>query len=164
MVERIPSIKISNGPWIGCVTGKHPEWSYEKGRARRDNQVLVLVHSDLIGPLPTPSYGGSKYVLTFIDDFSRFCWVYFLKLKSKFFETLKVFGKPWLRISVGIRSNSLGLIMENIMWIRFCSSSMRNVESRCSIRSPTHHNRMVCQSTRTWNSRRWQPVCLKPRI
>ena len=164
MVEGLPPIKTSNGACIGCVTGKHPERSYEKGRARRDNQVLVLVHSDLIGPLPTPSYGGSKYVLTFIDDFSRFCWVYFLKLKSKFFEKLKVFGKPWLRISVGIRSNSLGLIMAKSMSIRFCNNSMGNVASKCSIRSPTHHSRMVWWSTRTWNSRRWQPVCLKPRI
>ena len=45
---------------------------------------------DLIGPLPTPSYGGSRYVLTFINDYSRFCWVYFLKLKSEVFEKLKV--------------------------------------------------------------------------
>ena len=49
-----------------------------------------MVHSDIIGPLPTPSYGGSRYVLTFIDDYSRFCWVYFLKLKSKVFEQLKI--------------------------------------------------------------------------
>ena len=40
--------------------------------------------------IPTPSYGGSRYVLTFIDDFSRYCWVYFLELKYKVFETLKV--------------------------------------------------------------------------
>ena len=38
----------------------------------------------------TPSYGGSRYVLTFICDFSRYCCVYFLKLKSEVFETLKV--------------------------------------------------------------------------
>ena len=54
-------------------------------------QVLDIIHSDLIGPFPTPSYGNSRYVLTFIDDFSRYCWVYFLKLKSKFFETFKVY-------------------------------------------------------------------------
>ena len=29
-------------------------------------------------------------MLTFIDDFSRFCWVYFLELKSEVFETLKI--------------------------------------------------------------------------
>ena len=44
----------------------------------------------MIGPLPTPSYGGSRYVLTFIDDYSRFCRVYFLKLKFEVFEQLKV--------------------------------------------------------------------------
>jgi hypothetical protein len=32
------------------------------------------------------SFSRCKYFLTFIDDFSRRTWVYFLKLKSKFFE------------------------------------------------------------------------------
>ena len=52
--------------------------------------MIDLVHSDLLGPLPTPYYGNSRYVLIFIYDFSRYCWVYFLKLKSEVFETLKV--------------------------------------------------------------------------
>ena len=33
----------------------------------------------------------SKYELTFIDEFSRYCWVYFLKHKSKVFDLFKVF-------------------------------------------------------------------------
>ena len=90
MVEGLPSIKISNGTCIGCVVGKHPKHNYEKRKARRAIKVIDLVQSYFIGPLPTPSYGGSRYVLTFIDDFSRFCWVYFLKLKYEVFETLKV--------------------------------------------------------------------------
>ena len=90
MVEGFPPIKTSNGACIGCVVGKHPECNYEKGKARRAIQLIYLVHSYIIGPLPTPSYGGSRYVLTFIDDFSRFCLVYFLKPKYEVFETLKV--------------------------------------------------------------------------
>ena len=86
MVEGLLTIKFSNGTCKGCVVGKHIEHKYEKGKASRVVQVLELVHSDIIGPLPTPSYGNSSYVLTFIDDFSR-C---FLKLKSEVFETLKV--------------------------------------------------------------------------
>ena len=89
-MEGLPSINISNGTCIGFVVGKHPERNYEKGKEMRSVQVLDLVHSEVIGPLPTPSYGGSRYVLTFINDFSRFYWVYFLKLKSEVFETLKV--------------------------------------------------------------------------
>jgi transposase InsO family protein len=47
---------------------------------------LQLVHSDLCGPISSPSFSGCKCFLTFIDDFSRRTWVYFLKLKSKFFD------------------------------------------------------------------------------
>ena len=32
-----------------------------------------------------------KYALKFIDDFSRYCWVYFLKHKSEVFGLFKVF-------------------------------------------------------------------------
>ena len=70
MVEGLPQIRSSDGACIGCVVGNHPEQSYEKGKARRETQPLGLVHYDLIGPFPTPSYGGSRYVLTFIDDYS----------------------------------------------------------------------------------------------
>ena len=55
-VEGIPSIKFSNGTFKGCVVGKHVEHSYEKGKARRGVQVLDLVHLDLTGIIPTPSY------------------------------------------------------------------------------------------------------------
>ena len=33
----------------------------------------------------------AKYVLTFIDEFSRYCWVYFLKHRYEAFGLLKVF-------------------------------------------------------------------------
>lgn len=35
------------------------------------------------------SIGGSKYFLTFIDDKSRWCEIYFLKKKSEVFEKFK---------------------------------------------------------------------------
>ena len=36
--------------------------------------------------MPTTSMNGSRHVLTFIDDMSRFTWVYFLKKKSEVLE------------------------------------------------------------------------------
>ena len=92
MVEAIPSIKFSKGTCKGCIVGKHAMRKYDKGKKRKVFQVLELIHSDLIGPPTTPSYGNSRYVLTFIDDFSRYCWVYFLnKQKSEVLEIFKVF-------------------------------------------------------------------------
>ena len=37
------------------------------------------------------SMSQGKYALTFIDYFSRYCWVYFLKHKSEVFGLFKVF-------------------------------------------------------------------------
>ena len=45
-----------------------------------------MIHSDIRGPMPTTSMSGSRYVLTFIDDFSRYTWVFFLKKKYEVFE------------------------------------------------------------------------------
>jgi hypothetical protein len=44
------------------------------------------VQSDLCGPFPAGSFSGFKYFLTFIDDYSRCTWVYFLKLKIEVFD------------------------------------------------------------------------------
>ena len=75
----------------GCICGKHAEHKYDKGKTRKSFQILELIHSYLIGPLPTPSYGNSRYVLTFIDDFLRYYWVFFLRLRSEVYEILKDF-------------------------------------------------------------------------
>ena len=50
---------------------------------------LELIHTDLWGPSPIASLGGSRYYITFIDDSSRKVWVYFLKNKSDVFESFK---------------------------------------------------------------------------
>ena len=47
---------------------------------------LEFVHSDLCGTMQTQSLAGSHYMLTFIDDFTRKTWVYFLKFKNEVFE------------------------------------------------------------------------------
>jgi transposase InsO family protein len=53
--------------------------------------ILDYIHSDVWGPSPTTSYGGSSYFVSFIDDFSRKVWVYMLKKKSDVFTVFKQF-------------------------------------------------------------------------
>jgi len=48
-----------------------------------------LVHLDLIGPI-TESIYGNKYVLTILDDYSRYNWVLFMKNKSDTFDNFIV--------------------------------------------------------------------------
>ena len=52
---------------------------------------LQCVHSDVCGPMPTQSIAGNKYFVTFIDDCSRYCKVYFMKNKSEVFNKFKEF-------------------------------------------------------------------------
>ncbi len=52
---------------------------------------LQLVHNDVRGPMQTESFGGAKYFITFRDDYSRCCTVYFMKKKSEVLEKFKEF-------------------------------------------------------------------------
>ncbi|MCO5558141.1 hypothetical protein L7F22_011718 [Adiantum nelumboides] len=66
----------------GCVLGKMHRFAFSQDGSVRATRKLQLVHSDVCGPMRTPSVGNSLYFVTFIDDFSRFCWLYPLKAKS----------------------------------------------------------------------------------
>ncbi|PKU87110.1 Retrovirus-related Pol polyprotein from transposon TNT 1-94 [Dendrobium catenatum] len=46
-----------------------------------------LVHSDVWGPAPTVSLRGYKFYVSFVDDFTKFTWVYPLIHKSDVFST-----------------------------------------------------------------------------
>ena len=59
--------------------------------AKRARNILELVHSDVFGPVSVPSLGKSVYYASFIDDFSRNTWIYFLRKKSKVFDRFKEF-------------------------------------------------------------------------
>ncbi|GJX56146.1 gag-pol polyprotein, partial [Tanacetum coccineum] len=51
---------------------------------------LPFFHSD-VWQAPVQSLGGAKYFVSFIDDYSRRCWVYQIKKKSNAFEVFKVY-------------------------------------------------------------------------
>jgi transposase InsO family protein len=73
------------------MSGKQHMEKFIKGKSWRSKTPLHLVHSDLMGPLEHPSISGSRYVLTFIDDYNRRIWVYFLKNKDEVFGKFKEF-------------------------------------------------------------------------
>ena len=57
----------------------------------RTTQQLQILHSDVCGPMQTPSFGNYLYFVTFIDDFSRHAWIHPLKAKSEVFMCFKQF-------------------------------------------------------------------------
>src|SRR5664279_5191168 len=57
----------------------------------RASDLLELVHSDVCGPMSTTAIGGYEYFVTFMDDFSRYGYVYLMKHKSETLEKFKEF-------------------------------------------------------------------------
>ena len=49
---------------------------------------MEIVHTDLCGPIEVHSYKGNKYIMFFVDDYSRMMTIMFLKHK---FDTFKMF-------------------------------------------------------------------------
>lgn len=73
-----------------CIKGKMTALPFAKNRPPC-NEVLKIIHSDLVGPFRTRTLGGAKYFVTFIDDSTRWVEVYFLKEKSGVFEAFKLY-------------------------------------------------------------------------
>jgi hypothetical protein len=86
MVSGLPLVSCKDGVCVGCVLDKHHRDSFDKRASWHASGPLHLVHSDLCGSLSSPSFSRCKYFLTFIDEFFRHTWVYFLKLKSEVFD------------------------------------------------------------------------------
>ena len=45
--------------------------------------AFELVHFDVWGQCPVVSRTGHKYFVTFVDDFSRMTWIYFMKSRTE---------------------------------------------------------------------------------
>ena len=86
MVEGLPVIKSTTGNCKGCVVGKHPEHKFDQGKATQATCILGLIHYDIRGPIPITSMNVSRFIINFIDDFSRYTWIFFLKKKSEVCE------------------------------------------------------------------------------
>jgi hypothetical protein len=74
-----------------CLEGKMHQRPFHPA-VKRAKKPLELIHMDLMGPVEVPSVSTkSRYMLTLIDDCTRYAWIYFLKRKSDCAERLKRF-------------------------------------------------------------------------
>nr|CAD1834390.1 unnamed protein product [Ananas comosus var. bracteatus] len=91
MLKGLPQLEI-RGDTIcaGCQFGKAHQLPYTESKYRA-KVPLELVHSDVFGPVKQSSISGMRYMVTFIVDFSRYVWVYFIKEKSEVLQKFKEF-------------------------------------------------------------------------
>src|SRR3954447_21990670 len=80
-----------------CVEGKMHDIKHSSKTVISSKRILELLHVDLFGPTSHDSIGNTKYCLVIVDDYSRYCWVFFLKLKSETKQTFVDFAKEQQR-------------------------------------------------------------------
>ena len=85
----IPSLrKPDMGLCKNCQIGKMGKTSF-KSKNYHSKEVLGLVHTNLCGPIVIERYSGDKYIILFVDDYSRMMTVMYLKEKLESFQKFK---------------------------------------------------------------------------
>ena len=72
---------------ISCIKGKQTNKS-KKG-AKRSSELLEIIHSDICSP-DMDAY-RDKYFVSYIDDYSRYMYLYLLNNKNEALDAFKVF-------------------------------------------------------------------------
>ncbi|GKC54009.1 zinc finger, CCHC-type containing protein [Tanacetum coccineum] len=85
----IPTFDMDTEKCKTCMLTKITKKPFQNVKC--EIEVLELIHGDLCDMHATPSLGNKKYFVTFIDDASRFCYVYLLHSKNEALNKFKVF-------------------------------------------------------------------------
>ena len=65
--------------------------SFPRDQVRRATKPGEVFHVDLCGKMNVPSISGANYFMLLKDDYSRFCFIYFLKTKTDVLNNLMSF-------------------------------------------------------------------------
>jgi len=89
-VSGLPTICRKLKQCDACILGNHSKqpFHYSNYIACRRHE---LIHFDLCIHMTIPSANENKYIINFIDDYTRMCWMYLLKDTPQDFETFKNF-------------------------------------------------------------------------
>nr|GEW05263.1 Gag-Pol polyprotein [Tanacetum cinerariifolium] len=98
LVRGLPRLKFEKDHFFSvCQLGKSKKHTHQPKAENTNLEVLNTLYMDLCGPMRVQTINGKKYILVIVDDYSRFTWVEFLRLKdetpefvSKFLEQIQV--------------------------------------------------------------------------
>lgn len=78
--ERVLQLsKLNFIPVIDCMKGKTT--NMRKLDAKMSHALLEIIHTDVYGPFSVKTICGNSYFVSFIDDFSRYSYIFFYQRK-----------------------------------------------------------------------------------
>ena len=88
-VRGLPKLKkLDNVICKQCQLGKMTKSSFKR-KSYTSKEILEIIHTDLCGPIEVKSYKGDKYIMLFVDDYSRMMTIMFVKQKYDAFQIFK---------------------------------------------------------------------------
>ena len=72
------------------MKGKNTKKTFASSESQ-EKGIFEIIHFDVCGPMSSSSLSGYVYYVSFIDDFSRKTWIYFMKNKDEVFSKFKEF-------------------------------------------------------------------------
>ena len=69
----------------------HSKEKLHKGKSSRALVLLQMIHMVLVEPFAVTTVSQGCYILAFVDDFSRYTWVYFLHHKNEVLDKFLAF-------------------------------------------------------------------------
>ncbi|RVW98117.1 Retrovirus-related Pol polyprotein from transposon TNT 1-94 [Vitis vinifera] len=94
-VSSLPSLALWHsrlGHAPSSRLGKQPSLPFNNSDSI-SKSIFELIHSDVWGPSPVASIGGSRYFVVFIDDYSRYSWIFPMKSRSEILSIYSNFAK-----------------------------------------------------------------------
>ena len=110
---------------IECINGKTT--NERKLGAERAKDILELIHTDIWGPFPTVSWNGQRYFITFIDDYSRYGYIYLIHEKSQALDVFKSF-KAEVELQLGKKIKAVKSDRGGEYYERYTSSGEQRPE------------------------------------
>ncbi|GJW56346.1 retrovirus-related pol polyprotein from transposon TNT 1-94 [Tanacetum coccineum] len=94
LVRNLPRLKFDQHFCDACKVGKQAHASHKAKNLVSTTRCLELLHMDLFGPSAVRSYGGNRYTLVIVDDYSRYDLEQdTYKDKTKAFDQFEIFSK-----------------------------------------------------------------------
>nr|GEX15953.1 retrovirus-related Pol polyprotein from transposon TNT 1-94 [Tanacetum cinerariifolium] len=94
LVRGLPRLKFKKDHiCFACQLGKSKKLTHLPKAENTNLEVLNTLHMDLCGTIRVQIINGKKYILVIVDDYTRFTWVKFLRLKDETPELVIKFPK-----------------------------------------------------------------------
>ena len=86
------SMSTKNFDCVSYQLGKQPVLPFNTSESI-SSDIFDLIHSDVWGSSSVSCIDGSRYFFVFVDDYSRYSWIFHMKHRSELLQVYSNFAK-----------------------------------------------------------------------